>query len=421
MMSKGASLGKYSIGIGDRFGMEGGAQLRALKKALAAGTEVTPVWNKSNREHGIIGTEPTATRAEADGAVKAESWKQAYFVDADHIGLKTVDRFLLACDFFTIDVADYIGKTADDESIDKFIEKVGSKNITVRHPGLTRELTISAADIRRFAVMYLRALDEAGAIYRYIKKAKGGEPFIAEVSVDEALEVQSPAHLYLILAGLAAQGMPVQTIAPKFSGKFLKGIDYVGDVKAFAEEFKNDLAVIAVAKDSLDFPETLKISIHSGSDKFSLYPHIHELIKRTDAGLHLKTAGTTWLEEVIGLAASEKNLKIAQAIYSEAYGRRAELLKPYETVVEIDERKLPDPGLVARWSSGEFLSALKHDKNNPRYNSDFRQLVHIAFRIAAELGDVFRTALIESREIIEQHVTDNLFDRHIKPLFLGKG
>jgi hypothetical protein len=415
-----AVLGKYSIGIGDRFGMEGRAQLRAAKRALSAGVEVTPVWNKSNREHSIIGTEPDASRAEADDAVKAESWSQAYFVDADHIGLKTVDRFLPACDFFTIDVADYIGKPADDKSVEEFLEKIGAKSISVRHPDLSEELTITADGIRKFAVLYLRALDEAGAIYQYIKRAKAETPFIAEVSMDEALEAQSPAHLYLILAGLAIKGVAVQTIAPKFSGKFLKGIDYIGDVRSFAEEFRNDLAVITAAKDAFNLSPSLKLSVHSGSDKFSLYPHIHSILKRTNSGVHLKTAGTTWLEEVIGLAASEKNLRIAQHIYANAYERREELRKPYETVVEVDDRKLPHPGLVARWSSKDFVSALKHDQKNPLYNSDFRQLVHIAFRIAAESGDEFRKSLIESREIIERHVEENLFDRHIRPLFLER-
>jgi len=102
-------LPKFSIGVGDRFAHQAKAQLAACVLAAEAGVEVTPVWNKSNREHMIIGTEPSQTRAAADSAVKALGWKEPYFVDADHITLETVDRFLVVCDFFTLDVADEIG------------------------------------------------------------------------------------------------------------------------------------------------------------------------------------------------------------------------------------------------------------------------------------------------------------------------
>ena len=105
-------IGKYSFGIGDRFAHEGVNQLKALIEAEKLfGVHFVPVWNKSNREHDIIGTEPISTREEADAAVKALGYKDQYFVDADHINLKNVDRFIDCCDFFTIDVADYIGHT----------------------------------------------------------------------------------------------------------------------------------------------------------------------------------------------------------------------------------------------------------------------------------------------------------------------
>src|SRR4051812_4275697 len=108
-------LPKYTMGIGDRFAHQGVAQLRGFVHAKAAGVEVCPVWNKSNREHNIVHSEPSSVRAEADAAVKSLGWSGAYFVDADHINLTTVDRFVSASDFFTIDVADFIGKPADDE------------------------------------------------------------------------------------------------------------------------------------------------------------------------------------------------------------------------------------------------------------------------------------------------------------------
>jgi hypothetical protein len=112
-MSEELKLPKFSVGVGDRFAHQAKAQLAACILADEAGVEVVPVWNKSNREHMIIGSEPSQTRIAADAAVKALGWTNLYFLDADHINLKTVGRFLAPCDFFTLDVADRIGQPAD--------------------------------------------------------------------------------------------------------------------------------------------------------------------------------------------------------------------------------------------------------------------------------------------------------------------
>jgi len=116
-------LGKYSFGIGDRFCHQGKAQLSAVVKAKEQGLDVTPVWNKSHREHTIIGTVPDDTRKEAIDAVAALNWDGPYFVDADHIGLGNVEEFLESSDFFTLDVADFIGETADKADVDSFVRK----------------------------------------------------------------------------------------------------------------------------------------------------------------------------------------------------------------------------------------------------------------------------------------------------------
>jgi putative heme-binding domain-containing protein len=120
--------------------------------------------------------------------------------------------------------------------------------------------------------------------------------------MDETDSPQTPAELLIILAALSDQHVPIQTIAPKFTGRFNKGVDYVGDVAQFEKEFNDDLAVIAHAIKHFGLPETLKLSVHSGSDKFSIYPAIRRALQRSGAGLHVKTAGTNWLEELIGLA-----------------------------------------------------------------------------------------------------------------------
>lgn len=414
------SLGRFSLGIGDRFGLEAPAQLRSLQMALEKGVEVTPVWNKSNREHTIIGTEPSTVRSAADAAVKAAGWKLPHFVDADHIGLKTVDRFMTASDFFTIDVAEAIGNPAPDAAVEEWVETVRPTLKKVSHPDLGGDLVVTPDQLRSFGKKYSAAIKEAGAIYRYIVKAKAGQPFITEVSVDEANDPQRPYELYLFLAGLAREGVRVNTVAPKFTGQFLKGIDYVGDIGAFTSEFRNDLAVIAVAVEQFGLPADLKLSVHSGSDKFSLYPIIAQLVRRSGGGLHLKTAGTTWLEEVIGLAKSAKGLDIAKRIYRGAFERYDELQKPYATVIDIDRTKLPSPSTVDGWTSGDYVAALEHDQKNPKYSIHVRQLVHIAFRIAAEMGDEYRQALRDHRAAIEEGVTRNLYERHVRPLFVDR-
>lgn len=414
-------LEKYSLGIGDRFGREGAAQLRALQKAQAVQVQVVPVWNKSNREHSIIGTSPDDTRLEADEAAKACRWTGSYYVDADHIGLTTVDRFLKSSNFFTIDVADYIGKPAPSDVISSFIKAMHAFKGKLTIPGIDTPFDVTDTLLADIAGKYLFAVGEAGKVYRHIAEKKGAGNFIPEVSVDESNTPQTPAELFFILGAIAREGIPIQTIAPKFTGAFLKGIDYVGDVRRFAREFEDDLAVLAHAVKVFHLPGNLKLSVHSGSDKFSLYPLMSRAIRKYDTGLHLKTAGTTWLEEVIGLSsAGGEGLKAAKEIYRNAFTRYDELCKPYLPVIDIDRQRLPSPQEVEQWTATEYVERLRHDRSCPRYDVNFRQLVHVSFRLAAEMGQRYRDLLQEYRGIIEENVTNNLFRRHIQPLFLGE-
>jgi hypothetical protein len=413
------NIEKYSIGVGDRFGHQGAAQLRALEDAAKRGVNIVPVWNKSYREHTIVGTQPADTRRAADAAVKERAWKQSHYVDADHIGLKNVDLFLDSSNFFTLDVADFIGKPASDEEIKSFVADMGKYLAMFPLPGV-QTTKIVEDDLIAIARKYLFAIREAGRIYRHIAEKKGADNFVAEVSTDEANEPQSPAQMFFILGGLAREGVRVQTIAPKFTGSFLKGIDYVGDVKKFSTEFAEDLAVIEIAVKTFGLPENLKLSVHSGSDKFSLYPVIRQAIAKHHAGLHLKTAGTTWLEEIIGLAASGGDgLLVAKEVYRSAFERIDELCKPYETVIHIDRSKLPTPQVVQAWGSGEYVSALRHNQADAKYNLHLRQLLHVGYKVAAEMGDRYLTMLDRAKAVIGQNVTENLYVRHIVPLFLG--
>ena len=413
-------LGKYSIGVGDRFAHQAKAQLQACILAGEAGVEVIPVWNKSNREHLIIGSEPAATRIAADAAVKELGWNKPYYCDADHINLKTVDRFLAPCDFYTIDVADFIGQPAEADAIEAFVE--GQRHLvgSIKLAHVDEALEVTPELLQRVATKFLAAVQHAGVVYRKIEAAKGAGNFIPEVSMDETDSPQTPLELLVLLAAIADEGIPVQTIAPKFSGRFNKGVDYVGDVGQFSREMELDFAAIAFAVEHFGLPHNLKLSVHSGSDKFSIYSSIHGAMQKFDAGVHLKTAGTTWLEELIGLAeAGGDALDLAKEIYAEAYAHREELCGPYATVIDIDPARLPDPAEVSRWSSQQFTSALRHDPHAPAYNSSLRQLLHVGFKVAAKLGARYLDLLEKNEGVIGRNVTQNLYDRHIVPVFLG--
>ena len=407
----------YTLGCGDRFGHQGKAQLAAYIEAAKQGISVCPVWNKSHREHTTVHTDPVSVRIEADEAVQTLGWTKPYFVDADHISLKNVDGFLDSSDFFTIDVADSIGQPAAPKDVDTFTAAMAEHIGEINLPGIDEPLVVSESAIRAIAEKYLFAVQEAGEIYRHIAAQKEGG-FIVEVSMDETDDPQSPVEMLFILAMIAREAIPIDTIAPKFSGRFNKGVNYVGDVAQFEQEFELDVAALRFASEQFGVKESLRLSVHSGSDKFAIYPAINRIIKKFNTGLHVKTAGTNWLEEVIGLAeAGGDGLAVAKKIYAAALTRYDELAAPYSAVIDIDPEQLPSVDTVNAWSSGDYVQALRHDPNCPDYNPSFRQLVHVAYKVAFELGDEYINALEKHADIVGKNVTHNLLARHIIPIF----
>lgn len=411
-------LGKYSFGLGDRFGHQGEAQLKAILDASKKGIEITPVWNKSNREHSIIGTFPADLRKEADSAVRAAKFKNPYFVDADHINFDTVGRFIDSSDFFTIDVASWIGQKAGDADIEAFVKLAGRYRGNLMIPGIPKPFRINGAFLKEVAEKYLFATKMAGVIYRRIEKQKGKQNFITEVSMDEVPVSQTPAELFFILMMLSIEKIPLQTIAPKFQGRFNKGVDYVGKPELFAHEFEYDLLVLAKAIDEFRLPKNLKISVHSGSDKFAIYPHIGRIIKKYNSGIHVKTAGTTWLEEVTGLAMSDgQSLQFVKDVYFESLEKIDELCAPYADVIDINKAELPSAKDVSKWSAKKFAGAIRHDQGNPDYNPNMRQLLHVSYKMAANRMDEFYMLLDTNRDIISKCVYENIYNRHICRLF----
>ena len=411
-------LGKYSIGTGDRFSHQGVAQLRAIMKANESGLDISPVWNKSNREHQYVLSHPEDVRIEADCAVRTLGFKGNYFVDADHINLGNVAPFVATADFFTLDVASFIGKGSKEEDITAFVASCEKYIGKLAIPGFKEHLFVTVDLLKKIAADFLAPTEQASEIYKFLKKSKGEGNFITEVSMDEVDSPQTPVELLFILKMLADKGVPVLTIAPKFTGRFNKGVDYTGNVDQFAKEFEEDVLVLDFAVKEFGLPEELKLSIHSGSDKFSIYPVMARVIGKYNKGLHVKTAGTTWLEEVTGLAlAGGDGLVAAKYIYAHSLGRKDELCAPYADVIDIDDKKLPTVEEVNAWTGEKFANTLRHIPGHPDYNPNFRQLIHVAYKVAAEMGTNYTGLLEKHAEVIGMCVEENIYERHLKRLF----
>ena len=250
---------KFSFGVGDRFAHQAKAQLAAVQKASEQGVDITPVWNKSFREHTIIKSKPIQTRLAADRAINELQWKNSYFLDADHINLNTVDHFVDCCDFFTLDVADYIGKPTLEGDIKNFVSSYAKYKGKLNLKKQSKLFEITEEILHQIAKKYLFAVKEAGKIYRHILQKKNDQNIVIEVSMDETDSPQTPLELLFILAALSDEKIPLQTIAPKFSGRFNKGVDYVGNVDQFRQEFEEDLAVIQFAIDEFNLPEIFNL------------------------------------------------------------------------------------------------------------------------------------------------------------------
>jgi hypothetical protein len=167
-----------------------------------------------------------------------------------------------------------------------------------------------------------------------------------------------------------------------------------------------------------NLPENLKMSVHSGSDKFAIYPHIGQMLNKHGKGIHLKTAGTTWLEEVIGLTESGgEALDFIKEIYKKSLEKIEELCAPYADVIDINLTSLPSAGEAASWNSKKFAASLRHIPGNSDYNPNMRQLIHVAYKLAAQKMDVYYKLLEEHEDVVAECVFENIYKRHICRLF----
>ena len=289
-----------SFGFGDRLGLATPGHIAAVK-----GTKFAPIFaQQSVRENARTGRTPQQVLDDAKRAVDAAKWDSAWGADADH--LKTVDDLPSFVDagytFFTVDPGDHVDNAADMDSIEVLRQKVASLNwdelsaLYLNQNGEQVWGRFEAESLMRATVKYGRAIQHAVSMFKRLSELT--DAFDFEVSVDETDSPTTPLEHFFIANELSRKGVKFTSLAPRFIGRFEKGVDYIGDLNALNVELSKHAAVTAHFG-------MYKLSLHSGSDKFSVYPLI---AKHWGERIHVKTAGTSYLEALRALAVTEPNL-----------------------------------------------------------------------------------------------------------------
>jgi hypothetical protein len=374
-----------SFGFGDRLGLATPGHITAVK-----GTGLAPIFaQQSVRENARTGRTPQQVMDDAKRAVEAAKWDAPWGADADH--LKTVDdlRPFVAAGytFFTVDPGAHVDNAADADPVSVLQEKAAGQNwdeLSVLYLSTNGEAGFGKFDsesLLRALVKYGRAIQHTVGMYRRLSELK--DVFDFEVSVDETDAPTTPLEHYFIANELTRAGVKFTSLAPRFIGRFEKGVDYIGDLAALDAEMAQHAAVTAHFG-------TYKLSLHSGSDKFSVYPLI---VKHWGSRLHVKTAGTSYLEALRALAMTEPAL--FQRIW--ALG-----LKCYDTD-RATYHVSADPALV---SAGLPLPALLDDFHA-------REILHVTFGSAlTQFGAEIRSTLVKYADVYNANLQKH-FRKHL--------
>jgi hypothetical protein len=353
---------KTTIGCGDRLGLATPGHVRAAMKY-----KVYPVLaQQSIRELTLTGRDYPHVVADATFLVFQEGYERGYGADGDHLKtLKDIDVALAAgMPMITLDLTEVMSPEPAAWSPDRItaeFEKLDAgtrRHVHDEYAGRTFNLAGSTiiftqGEAERCALMYGRALDFAREVDRHLKE-KRGDRYDLEISIDETTTPTVPAHHLFIASELGRRGVAVNSLAPRFVGEFQKGIDYIGDLTEFEKQFELHCAI---AKRYGGY----KISIHSGSDKFLVYPAIG---RHTGMRLHLKTAGTSWLEAVRVIART--NPALFRALLGKAFACFEDATKLYHVTTNLDA--IPDARDRADSELEGYLNA-----------NDSRQLLHITY------------------------------------------
>lgn len=369
-----------SFGYGDRFGLGTPGHVAAQKEA---GGDIAPIFpQQSIRE--MTRTQRTATTVMGDAVngIKAGGWTGKFGADADH--LKTpadVDVTAAAgfC-FFTIDPSGHVDGQADSYSASeldaKFSPIAKSIDWLDQYRGKTIKLSngtsieFTEAALKRCAVKYGKAIEETVSLANYIASvhAKSGKAFEIELSVDETPQPTTPAEHYIIADQIKKKGLKnLVSLAPRFVGEFEKGVDFKGDMAAF-EKSLNDHA--AIARDIGPY----KLSLHSGSDKLSIYP---AFARATRGMFHVKTAGTSYLEALRVVAKVDPKLFREIVDFSRA---RYDTDKATYHVSATNEA-VPPPSKISSDAEMELVYLDRWDStpSGKGFTRPGRQIVHCTF------------------------------------------
>jgi hypothetical protein len=408
---------KKSFGFGDRLGLATPGHVAAIRK-----TDFAPIFaQQSVREMERTQRTPTDVMLAAQKHLAALGWMQPWGADADHHKTEAdVQKTAVAgFTFFTIDPSAYVGNDADRMSESELAVAVQQQvsdgvwsSAAWDQDYLGRSFDVGSLalkftreQLQRAAVKYARAIHHTAKVAAAIGTACAGRPFEIEVSVDETDSVTSPLdHLFVGLE-LKRRGVPnVVSLAPRFIGEFEKGIDYKGDYKTFEKQLTEH---VAVAK----FCGPYKVSIHSGSDKFSIYPIIGRVCGDL---LHLKTAGTSYLEALRVVARTSPEL--FAEICAFCRGRFDADRRSYHisaTQAEIDA--------LRPFTRGPADEVLYLDERVGR------QLLHVTFGSTLTLGvdargRKFKQGIMEALEnnpALHLEFLEKHFDRHLSGLSQG--
>ncbi|HEX3046227.1 MAG TPA: tagaturonate epimerase family protein [Bacillota bacterium] len=355
-----------TMGFGDRLGLASPGQIRLIRD-----TKVKPVLaQQSMRELNLTGRTYPGVLADVVWAVFQEDYQNGYGADGDH--LKTMDDIQMALGvgmtMITLDCSDYIHNLKNEElsQIDKLYAELPSEKrqaLETRFLGKSIQvgaltLAFSTESLRLNGVIYQKAIDYAIKVFQELIKPAGRVDF--EVSIDETLTPTDPLSHFFVALQLIEAGVKINSLAPRFCGEFQKGIDYRGDVKQFEAEYQ--------AHEAIARHFGYKLSIHSGSDKFTVFPIIGRLSER----FHVKTAGTNWLEAVRVIIRQDP--KLYREMHAFALKHLDEAKKYYH--ISADPSRIPS------------LDSLSDDQLPELMNQDdARQVIHITYGLILQAKD----------------------------------
>jgi tagaturonate epimerase len=393
---------KTSAGFGDRLGLATPGHVRALQRVSG---NIAPIFSQQSiREMSRAKRTADEVMTDATWGTFQEGWQGMVGADADHLKLpEHIDATVQAgFSFFTFDPGEFVddrAETADIQSLVSMFEKLPWRNLEssetdFQHRYIGKKVDLEARSLKlgneavvRAAVKYGKALAHIVTLYRHLESKK--IPFDLEISVDETSYPTSLIEHVIIAHELKRLGVKWQSLAPRFVGSFEKGIDYIGNL----DELKENLEVHAEIARAFG---PYKLSLHSGSDKFSVYPLAAEATKGL---IHLKTAGTSYLEALRVIAV--KNPSLFKEIFKLSLERFEVDRHSYH--LSCDTSRIP-----THLSEGDLVTLLdQHDS---------RQVLHVTFGSVLEK---FKSAIVHTLTIYDELYYETLamhFGKHLEPL-----